>query len=143
MKMSKTYQPKKKEIKREWHLVDAKSKVLGRLSTEIATMLMGKHKPSYSAHMDSGDYVVVINAKDVKVTGNKENQKVYVSHSGYPGGYKEVKYLKLKSKNPARIIEHAVWGMLPENRLKKKRIVRLKVFEGPEHTFKDKLKKEN
>lgn len=143
MKLKKTYQPKKKEVKRLWHLVDAKDKVLGRLATQITIKLMGKHKPSYSAHMDSGDYVVVINAKYIKITGNKEKQKVYVSHSGYPGGYKEVKYSKLLSENPEKIVEKAVWGMLPENRLKKKRIVRLKVFKGAEHTFEDKFKSKN
>jgi len=139
--MYKTYQPKKKEINRIWHLVDAKDKVLGRLATDVTIKLMGKHKPSYSTHMDSGDYVVVINARNIKITGDKENQKVYISHSGYPGGFKEVKYAKVLAENPERIIENAVWGMLPENRLKKKRFVRLKVFEGAEHTFKDKFKK--
>jgi large subunit ribosomal protein L13 len=141
MKLQKTFQPKKKDVVRDWHLIDAKDKVLGRLSTEITTKLIGKHKPKYSAHMDSGDYVVVINARNVKVTGKKEKQKVYVRHSGYPGGYKEVKYSKLLTENPAKIIEKAVWGMLPENRLKKKRMARLKVFESSEYTYKDKFKR--
>jgi len=142
MKTQKTYQPKKKEVVRNWHLVDARDRVLGRLATEITTKLIGKHKPNYSAHMDSGDYVVVINAGSVKVTGNKEKQKVYVSHSGYPGGFKETKYSKLLAERPEKIIEKAVWGMLPDNRLKKKRIVRLKVFAAQDHTFKDKFSKE-
>jgi large subunit ribosomal protein L13 len=139
--MYKTYQPKAKDIKRNWHLVDARDKVLGRLSTEIAIYLMGKHKSGYSTHMDSGDYVVVINAKDVRLTGNKENQKTYVRHSGYPGGYKEIKISKLRSESPAKIIEHSVSGMLPENRLKRKRLVRLKVFSEENHLYNDKFGK--
>lgn len=138
--MYKTYQPKKKEIKRSWHLIDAKDNVLGRLSTEAAKYLMGKHKPGYSTHMDSGDYVVVINAKHVKLTGNKESQKIYVHHSGYPGGYREVKVAKLRVDSPVKIIEHAVSGMLPDNRLKSKRLVRLKIFSGSEHIYAEKFK---
>lgn len=138
--MFKTYQPKAKEIKRQWHLMDAKDKVLGRFSTQVATFLMGKHKPGYSNHMDMGDYVVVVNAKAVKITGKKEKQKVYRSHSGYPGGFKEVKYAKLKAERPEEIIKNAVGGMLPNNRLYAKRMARLKVFSGEEHKYKDKFK---
>lgn len=138
--MYKTYQPKAKEVIRNWHLVDAKGKVLGRLATDATIKLMGKHKANYSAHLDSGDYVVVINAKNIEVTGKKANQKIYVSHSGYPGGYKETKYAKLREESPDQIIRHAISGMLPENRLKKKRLARLKIFTAEEHNFKDKFK---
>jgi large subunit ribosomal protein L13 len=136
----KTYQPKQKEVKRGWHLIDAKGQILGRLSSRIVKLLMGKHKAGYSAHMDVGDYVVVINAKEIVVSGKKEEQKVYRSHSGYPGGYKEVKYKKMLAEKPERIIELAVLGMLPENRLKKKRIARLKMFAGGKHPYQDKFK---
>lgn len=135
----KTYQPKESEVKRAWHLVDAKDQILGRLATRIAMILMGKTKANYSAHMDSGDNVVVINAKDIKVTGKKESQKVYRGHSGYPKGFKEVSYQKMKLEHPGRIIEHAVDGMLPDNRLKDKRMRRLFVFEGENHSFGAKL----
>jgi large subunit ribosomal protein L13 len=139
--MFKTYQPKAKEVKRQWHLMDAKDKVLGRFATQVARYLMGKHKPTYSNHMDTGDYVVVINAKGIKVTGRKEKQKVYRSHSGYPGGFKEVKYEKLKAERPEEIIKKAVGGMLPKNRLFAKRIARLKVFSSADHKYADKFKK--
>lgn len=123
----KTYQPKKGEIKREHHTIDADGAVLGRMATHIATLLMGKQKASYSAHMDSGDFVEVINAQKVQVTGKKEEQKVYRSHSGFPGGFKEVKYQKLKKENPEKIIEKAVYNMLPKNRLRSDRMNRLKI----------------
>ena len=133
--MLKTYQPKQKEVKREKHLVDAKDQILGRLSTNVATLLMGKHKPTYSQHMDSGDFVVVINAEKIKLTGNKKEQKVYRSHSGYPGGFKEVSFEKMSKEHPARIIEFAVSGMLPDNRLKSDRIARLHVTKGEKHKY--------
>lgn len=136
----KTYQPKHKDIKREWHFVDAKGKVLGRMATQIATYLMGKHKPNYSNHMDMGDYVVVVNASDVQVTGKKERKKVYYSHSGYPGGFKVTKFSKLKAEQPEKVIERAVAGMLPKNRLQQPRMRRLKVFAGEKHTYEDKFK---
>jgi len=136
----KTYQPKAKEIVRSWHLVDVKDQILGRISTDIARYLIGKHKATYSAHMDSGDYVVVINAKDVKVTGKKSENKVYRSHSGYPGGMKVVSYSKLITERPENVIIHAVSGMIPDNRLKSKRLSRLKVFAGSDHSYKDKIK---
>src|SRR5579859_5486729 len=120
----KTYQPKAKEVKRNWIMIDAKDKVLGRLATDIAVKLMGKNKPDYSPHMDNGDNVVVINAKDIRVTGKKEEQKKYFGHSGYPGGFKEISYAKMKATHPERILELAVKRMLPENRLRDKRMAR-------------------
>lgn len=137
----KTYQPKKKEVKREWKLLDGKDKVLGRLATVAAMALMGKDKVDYSPHMDNGSYVVVINAKDVKVTGKKADQKVYRSHSGYPGGFKEVKYAKMFKESPVKVVQIAVSGMLPDNKLKAKRMVRLKIFSGSVHPYGDKFGK--
>lgn len=136
---NQTYHPSQKEIKREWHFFDAKNEILGRLATKISRLLIGKHKPSYSPHMDSGDYVVVVNALKVKVTGNKREQKVYRRHSGYPGGFKEVRFEEMLKKQPGRIIKHAVSGMLPDNRLKQERMKRLKVFPGEEHLYQDKF----
>jgi large subunit ribosomal protein L13 len=138
--MHKTYQPKSKDIERSWHLVDVKGKVLGRVATEIAKYLMGKHKPTYSPHMDSGDYVVVINASKVKLTGKKSLKKVYRHHSGYPGGFKSVSFSKIIDEHPERAIMYAVSGMLPDNRLKKDRLARLKVFAGGSHKYEDKFK---
>lgn len=135
----KTYQPKEKEIKRSWHLVDAKDQVLGRMAVGVASLLMGKGKANYSTHMDSGDFVVVINVKDVKLTGKKESQKVYRSHSGYPGGLKEVSFAKMLTQHPERITEHAVSGMLPDNRLKKSRMARLKVVAGDKNPYENKF----
>lgn len=120
--------------------MDAKDQILGRFSTEVAKRLMGKNKSTYSAHMDSGDYVVVVNAKDIKVTGRKAEQKIYRGHSGYPGGLREVKYAKMIAERPENVIIHAVSGMLPDNRLKSKRLARLKVFAGGNHKFADKFK---
>ena len=136
----KTYQPKHQDIKREWHLIDARNQVLGRMATEIAKLLMGKHKPTYSSHMDMGDNVVVINAREVKLTGKKPKQKVYRRHSGYPGGFKEVSFAKMIAEQPEKVIEHAVSGMLPDNKLKKKRLRRLKVFADDKHRYEDKFK---
>lgn len=133
--MLKTYQPKAKEVVRTWRLYDAKGRVLGRLATEIATTLIGKNKRTYSPHMDSGDYVVVINAQEIVVTGKKEQDKVYYSHSGYPGGLRAVKYSDLKASNPAKIIQKAVKNMLPKNRLQADRMTRLKVFGGVQHPY--------
>jgi len=131
----KTYQPKAKEIKRNWNLVDAKGEVLGRLSSKVAQLLTGKGKPTYSPHMDSGDYVVVINAEKIELTGKKKTQKVYRSHSGYPGGFKEVSFAKMSKEKPEEIIKHAVKGMLPDNRLKKDRLTRLKIVAGEKNPF--------
>lgn len=139
----KTFQPKVKEIKRVWHLIDAQDAILGRIATKIAQYLMGKGKPTYSAHLDSGDYVVVINAEKVVLTGKKPLQKVYRSHSGYPGGLKEVTLARMRKEHPGRILEHAVLGMLPDNRLKKDRMARLKILIGEKNPYADKFNKEN
>lgn len=133
--MAKTYQPKQKEVKRVWHLIDAKGEVLGRLASKIAILLMGKQKSTYSTHMDSGDNVVVINAEKIITTGKKAEQKVYRSHSGYPGGFKEVSFEKMSKEHPNRIIEFAVSGMLPDNRLKSDRMARLHVTKGEKHKY--------
>ncbi len=131
----KTYQPKEKEVKRDWHTINADGEVLGRLSSKIAGLLMGKNKATYSRHMDSGDNVVVLNAEKVVVTGKKSSQKVYRGHSGYPGGFKESKFEKVLKEHPERIIEHAVRGMLPDNRLKAPRMARLKVIVGDKNPY--------
>jgi len=138
----KTYQPKAKDIKRGWHLIDAKGEVLGRLATKVANLLMGKQKSAYSAHMDSGDYVVIVNSEKVVLTGKKKEQKVYQSHSGYPGGFKEVKFAKMAAENPAKIVEMAVSGMLPKNKLRQDRLARLKVIVGEKNPYEDKVKKQ-
>jgi len=129
----KTYVPKKTEIKKNWYLVDAEGKILGRLASKIAQVLSGKNKPIYTPHLDTGDFVVVINAKKVKVTGNKEKKKVYYHYSGYPGGMKEIVYEKLLEKKPALIIQKAVKGMLPKSKLGRKMLKKLKVYAGTEH----------
>ena len=128
--MKRTYQPKEKEIKRASHVVDAKDEILGRLSTKIANLLTGKGKATFSRHMDVGDNVTVINAEKIILTGKKAIQKTYKSHSGYPGGFKERKFSKVLAEHPERILEHAVSGMLPDNRLKAGRMKRLKVLAG-------------
>lgn len=137
----RTYQPRHKDIRRDWHLVDAEGQILGRMATQVVRFLMGKHKPVYSTHMDMGDYVVVINAKKVELTGKKKSQKVYRKHTGYPGGFREIKFSKMITEHPERVIELAVSRMLPGNRLKKKRMVRLKIFAGEENPYKDKFQK--
>lgn len=136
----KTYQPKEGEVKRGWHLVDAKDQILGRLATNVAELLTGKKKAEFSRHMDVGDFVVVINAEKIMVTGRKASQKLYRTHSGYPSGYKEKTYDMVMEKNPERIIEHAVMGMIPDNRLKKARMLRLKVVVGDTNPFEEKFK---
>lgn len=129
----KTYSPKVSEIKREWHVIDATGQVLGRLATRVARLLMGKQKPIFSPNLDVGDYVVVINADKVRVTGEKAKQKVYYRHSGYPGGLKSITYDKLMQTNPIRAIEHAVKGMLPHTRLGAKMMKKLRVYVGDTH----------
>lgn len=131
---NKTYSQKPSEVTREWLLVDASELPLGRLATIIASKLIGKEKPTYTPHIDAGDYVVVINAKDTVVTGNKELQKIYYRHSGFPGGIKDARLEEVREKFPERIIEHAVRGMLPKNKLQAERMKRLRVFAGSEHT---------
>lgn len=137
----KTYQPKEKEVTREWHLLDAKDQIVGRLASEIAGLLMGKHKPNFSKHMDMGDYVVLLNSEKVEFSGRKEDKKLYRSHSGYPGGFKEITVKLLRQKHPERIIRKAVFGMLPDNRQKRERLNRFKIVIGKENPFEDKFKK--
>jgi large subunit ribosomal protein L13 len=129
----KTYSPKAKDIEREWWVIDATDKALGRIATQIAKLLMGKHKPIYAPHIDTGDYVVVINAAKVKVTGKKAEQKIYYRHTGYPGGLKSPSFKEVFSKAPARVIERAIKGMLPHNRLGRAMFKKLKVYPGNEH----------
>lgn len=140
MKILKTPQLKKEAVKRNWHVIDAEGKVLGRLSTQIATLLIGKHKPDYTPHVDSGDYVVVLNATKVVVTGRKQTDKIYARHSQYPGGFRQESFDKLQGRRPEAIIEKAVKGMLPKNRLQDPRLRRLKVFIGSEHTHASNIK---
>jgi len=132
---------KQSEIKHEWHLVDVNDQTLGRISTKIAHYLMGKAKPNFVRNLDCGDYVVILNASKVKVTGNKEENKVYVRHSGYPGGFRSETLKELRSRRPEDVIRHAVKGMLPDNRLRDKMLKRMFVFSGSEHTYADKFKK--
>lgn len=131
---AKTYSQKPTEVERKWILIDAaESATLGRLSAKIATFLTGKNKPTYTPHTDGGDYVIIINAEKVKVTGNKEEAKMYYRHSGFPGGLSEASLKELREKNAAMIIEKAVYGMLPKNKLQADRMKRLKVYVGAEH----------
>jgi large subunit ribosomal protein L13 len=129
----KTYSPKASEIKRQWHTIDASDKILGRLATQAAGFLMGKHKPTFSRNLDSGDFVVIINAEKVHFTGNKAKQKLYYRHSGYPGGLKSINLEKLLETHPTRVIEYAVKGMLPKNRLQDGMMKRLRVYAGEAH----------
>jgi large subunit ribosomal protein L13 len=129
----KTYSTKAKDIEREWRVIDAADKTLGNVATQTATLLMGKHKPIYAPYIDTGDYVVVVNAAKVKVTGKKADQKMYYRHSGYPGGLKSATFKDLFSKDPGRVIELAVKGMLPHNRLGRAMFKKLRVYPGDEH----------
>jgi large subunit ribosomal protein L13 len=129
----KTYSPKASELQHNWYVVDATDKVLGRLATEVAVYLRGKHKPEFAPHMDNGDFVVVVNADKIKVTGNKLTQKKYYRHSGYPGGLNETDLRTLLASKPERVIEHAVKGMLPKNALGRAMFKKLKVYAGPDH----------
>ena len=129
----KTYSAKVSDIEREWHVIDASDKVLGRLASRVARLLMGKHKPIFSPNLDTGDFVVVLNADKVRVTGNKAKQKLYYRHSGYPGGLKSISLEKLMQTNPTRVIEYAVKGMLPHTRLGAKMMKKLKVYVGDTH----------
>lgn len=135
-----TQSTKAKEIKRSWHLIDLKDKTLGRTATEIAKLLMGKAKPYFVRNLDCGDYVVIINAKYVKVTGKKESNKKYFNYSGYPGGLRVRTFGELRQDNPIYIIRHAVKGMLPQNRLRDRMLKRLLVFPQDSHTYADKFK---
>ena len=129
----KTYSTKASDIERQWHVIDASDRVLGKLATEAASLLMGKHKPIFSRHLDTGDFVVIINAAKVRVTGNKAEQKLYYRHSGYPGGLKSISLERMMQTNPTRVIEHAVKGMLPHNRLGASMSKKLKVYAGDTH----------
>jgi len=129
----KTFMPKKEEYERKWWLIDAEGKVLGRLATEIAVLLRGKKNPAFVEFMDSGDFVIVINAEKVKLSGRKLEQKKYYSHSGYPGGIKEKNVKELLEKKPEEVIRKAVWGMIPKNKLGRAVYKKLKVYSGPNH----------
>lgn len=131
--MIKTYSPKSADIQRQWFVVDADGQTLGRLATQVAETLRGKHKPMFTPHADTGDFVVVVNADKVVLTGRKEDQKVYYRHSGRPGGLKEVTARKLRQTFPERLVENAVRGMLPKNSLGRQVYRKLKVYAGPDH----------
>lgn len=129
----KTLVPSEREIVREWHVVDAADQVLGRLASKAAMVLMGKHKPTYTTFLDTGDHVIVINAAKVRLTGRKENQKVYRRHSGYPGGLTETGAAKMRAERPAKMVEQAIAGMLPKTKLGKQMYRKLKVYAGDKH----------
>ena len=129
----RTYSPKPGEIERQWHVIDAADVVLGRLASQAATLLRGKHKPVFAPHVDTGDFVIVVNAAKIALTGNKRSTKVAYRHSGYPGGLTAVGYEEMLTKRPDRAVEIAVRGMLPHNRLGRQLIKKLKVYAGPEH----------
>lgn len=129
----RTYSPKSADITRQWHVIDAEDIVLGRLAVQAATLLRGKHKPTYAPHMDGGDFVVIVNAGKVSLSGNKRYDKLAYRHSGFPGGLKSIAIGDLLEKDPRKAIEKAVWGMLPKNRLGRQMLKKLKVYAGPEH----------
>ncbi len=129
----KTFTPKREQIEKKWVLIDAREKILGRLASQVAGILQGKNKAVYTPHVDTGDEVIVINAKDVLVTGKKREQKVYYHHSGYPGGLKSVKFAILFKKEPEKVLTIAIKGMLPHNKLGKAMLKKLRVYPGPEH----------
>jgi len=129
----RTFAPKKDEVEKRWWVINAEGKILGRLASEIVVLLRGKRKPNFANFLDCGDFVVVINAEKVKITGKKAEQKKYYSHSGYPGGLKEITYEELMKKKPEEIIRKAVWGMIPKNKLGRAVYKKLKVYRGPNH----------
>lgn len=129
----RTFSPKPSDVQRQWHLIDATDVVLGRLAAQTATLLRGKHKPIYAPHVDTGDFVVIVNAGKVALTGAKRDNKVEYRHSGFPGGIRATSYDELLAKNPRRVVEKAVKGMLPHNTLGRKMLSKLKVYAGPEH----------
>ena len=129
----KSYIAKPAEVERKWYVIYAEDKTLGKIASEVASILRGKKKPIYTPHVDTGDYVIVINAEKVRVTGKKEEQKIYKSHSGYPGGLKETTLRELRAKKPEEIIRHAVKGMMPKGKLGRQMFKKLKVYAGPEH----------
>ena len=128
-----TFVPSPQDIDRRWHVIDAESQVLGRVATVAAKLLQGKHKPIYTPHLDMGDHVIVINAKRVRVTGKKAEQKVYYRHTGYPGGIKSTPFSRMIQEHPDRVLKKAVWGMLPHNSLGRKMLKKLKVYAGADH----------
>jgi large subunit ribosomal protein L13 len=129
----RTFSPKPSDVQRQWHVIDATDVVLGRLATQAATLLRGKHKPIYAPHVDTGDFVIIINAEKVALTGTKREDKVEYRHSGFPGGIRATSYDVLLAKNPRRVVEKAVKGMLPHNTLGRQMLSKLKVYAGPEH----------
>lgn len=129
----KTYMANSQTVDRKWYVVDAADKPLGRVATEVARILKGKHKPTYTPHVDTGDHVIILNAERVALTGNKLQDKMYYRHSGHPGGIKSVSAGTLRAKNPERMLKLAVWGMLPHNRLGRKMIKKLRVYKGDQH----------
>ncbi len=139
--MNNTTKPTKlSDMKRSWYLFDVRDKVLGRIATDIALALMGKAKPNFVRNLDCGDYVVVVNAKHVAVTGKKEKQKLYGRFSGYPGGLKQKALWQVRAEKPTEVVRHAVWGMLPKNKLRDRLITRLYIYPEAEHPYKDKVK---
>jgi large subunit ribosomal protein L13 len=133
MKRAKTYSLKKGEIDKRWHVIDASGQTLGRLASDVAQLLMGKHKPTYSPHLDMGDFVIVVNAEKIRVTGKKLDDKIYYRHSGYVGGLKETTLATMLSRKPRQVLELAVRGMLPRNKLSRHLLGHLKVYAGPDH----------
>ena len=129
----KSFIAKPAEVERKWYVVDADGKTLGRLASEVASVLRGKNKPTFTPHVDCGDYVIVINAEKVAVTGKKRNEKIYKKHTGYPGGLREITFEKLQAKDPEEIIRHAVKGMMPKGPMGRQMYKKLKVYAGPEH----------
>jgi large subunit ribosomal protein L13 len=132
-KLQKTFTPTPADIDRKWYVVDAEGIPLGRLASEVAQILRGKHKPTFAPHMDLGDYVIVVNADKIAVTGNKETQKVYYRHSGFPGGLRSDTLAKMRADHPDRLVTNAVRGMIPKNRLGRQTLTKLKVYAGPNH----------
>ena len=131
--MFKTYYPKKDEIERKWFIIDAKDKILGRVASKAAFILRGKHKPQYTPSVDMGDFVIIVNADKIKVTGNKFMNKKYYRHSGYPGGIKEIPFYKMMKKDPTFALKNAIRGMLPHNRLGRKQLKHVKIYAGESH----------
>jgi large subunit ribosomal protein L13 len=129
----RTYSPRPTDIQRVWYLIDAQDVILGRLATQVATLLRGQHRPTFAPHMDTGDFVIVVNAAGIKLTGTKETQSLYHRHSGYPGGLKSISFGRLLAERPERLLEQAVRGMLPKNTVGRAQLHKLKVYAGPEH----------
>jgi large subunit ribosomal protein L13 len=129
----KTYSQKASEVQRDWYVIDAENQVLGRLATQIATLLRGKHKPTYTPSMDGGDFVVVVNAEKIRITGRKAEQKLYHRHTGYPGGLRTTTYRTMLQRHPDRILRFAVKGMLPKGRLGRRQLLKLRIYAGPTH----------